>query len=76
MELREQLSQGLVEVTFTKKDGTERVMVCTTNMDIIPADSHPTRTFNDRDDFYRVYDVEKDGWRSFNEDQITGVNVQ
>ena len=28
-ELKKKLREGIVEVTFTKKDGTERVMMCT-----------------------------------------------
>lgn len=74
--LRESLSKGLVEVTFIKKDGTERVMICTRNLDIVPEYAHPTMEFNDREDFYRVYDVEKDGWRSFNEDQVVLISAQ
>ena len=37
------LSQGVVEVEFTKKDGTSRKMVCSTSLGVIPPDAFPER---------------------------------
>ena len=34
--LKSMLSMVPVTITFTKKDGTERVMICTTNETLIP----------------------------------------
>ena len=64
------LSEGIAIVTFTKKDGTERVMRCTRNPSFIPAEFHP-KTSDEKEnleasDNIRVFDVEKQGWRSFN----------
>lgn len=39
--LTEYLQKGIVEVKFTKKDGTERVMNCTKALNLIPIDKHP-----------------------------------
>lgn len=69
--LNEQLMTGLVRVTFTKADGTEREMVCTKNFDLIPVDMHPTTTEqHDYVDLLKVYDVEADGWRSFKPSRV------
>ena len=34
--LTSHLAVGPVTITFTKKDGTDRVMECTTNIDLVP----------------------------------------
>ena len=36
IDAQELLRDGICEVLFTKKDGTERLMKCTLNMDYIP----------------------------------------
>jgi hypothetical protein len=64
--LKAQLAAGPVVVTFTKKDGTERIMPCTTNESIIAmkgksVDYIPSGTEN-----VTVFDLEKNDWRSFN----------
>lgn len=67
--LIEQLSKGVVTISFTKKDGTERVMNCTRNSNLIPAEFQPkseTKSETESGDNIRVFDVEKQGWRSFN----------
>lgn len=69
VELLKLLAEGVTTVTFTKKDGTERVMKCTRNPNFIPTEFHPkTTTPSDEEvsDNIRVFDVEKLGWRSFN----------
>lgn len=58
-----------VTVTFTKKDGTERVMKCTLDPNILP--KQEVKEGQDRterlktDAVMPVYDVEAKGWRSF-----------
>lgn len=74
------LGNGVLVVTFTKKDGTERVMRCTRKLDLIPTDQHPTTpiqtaeqiaaavpgTVKYRDpQLFSVFDLEANGWRSF-----------
>jgi hypothetical protein len=54
-------------ITFTKKDGTERVMNCTLRSDMLPAveikeDKTPRKQ---NDSVLSVYDLDAKGWRSF-----------
>lgn len=73
-ELRTALAQGLVTVTFTKKDGETRTMTCTTKLSEIPDASHPKgKVTNLSDDLFRVFDVDAQGWRSFHYEQVTAT---
>jgi hypothetical protein len=69
-ELLKKLAEGTTTVTFTKKDGSDRVMVCTRAPSLIPAEFQPKTSETDEtveaSDNIRVFDVEKQGWRSFN----------
>jgi hypothetical protein len=54
-------------ITFTKKDGTERVMNCTLRGDMLPVveikeDKAPRKQ---NDSVLSVYDIDAQGWRSF-----------
>lgn len=65
--LKGMLKIDVATVTFTKKDGTERVMKCTLNPDQLPiipvTEGKKERKINT--DTLTVYDVEYNGWRSF-----------
>jgi hypothetical protein len=54
-------------ITFTKKDGTERVMNCTLRSDMLPAveikEDKTPRKHNDN--VISAYDLDAKGWRSF-----------
>ena len=63
--LNEMLSGGVMTVTFAKKDGTKRVMQCTRDFNVIPTDQHPKNTSVESTTACRVFDVEKQEWRSF-----------
>jgi hypothetical protein len=76
VELVESLKQGEVVVTFKKKDGSERVMKCTKSFNIIPEDKQPKTETNVEakldengnpiiSDLITVWDIESNGWRSF-----------
>ena len=67
-DLMKMLVEGPVNVTFTKADGTDRVMKCTKWMDLIPEENHPKTesTGVNTSDNITVFDLEKGGWRSFN----------
>lgn len=68
-ELLKNLSEGSMRVTFTKKDGTDRVMLCTRSPVLIPTEHQPkgeTQVVTEETDNIRVFDVEAQGWRSFN----------
>ena len=75
-DLRHYLHKGVVKVIFTKKDGTERTMMATLNEELIPEDKKPKGTGKKKDngETVAVYDVEADGWRSFNIDSIKEVD--
>lgn len=62
------------KVTFTKKDGTERVMKCTLREDIItPHEKKTDRVKARNDETLAVWDLDKKEWRSFRYDSIKEV---
>ena len=74
--VRKLLREGAAEVTFTKADGSERVMKCTLNFEHIPTDYHPKKDSEPRkvnDETCRAFDVEAEGWRSFRWDAVKNV---
>ena len=62
-------------VTFTKKDGSEREMRCTLAEAIIPKDKHPKEgtASQTSGSAVRVFDTDKQEWRSFRWDSIKNV---
>lgn len=85
--LQGMLRMGEVSVTFTKKDGTERVMKCTTSTELVPQEVHETNTDNPVDfpapkrekkineEVCPVYDLESAHWKSFRWDSIKEVRI-
>ena len=72
--LRGYLSESTITVTFTKKDGTNRVMKCTKQQDLIPSDKQPKGTGSTpTGDAVAVFDLEAQDWRSFNTSNITRI---
>ena len=67
------LENGIVEITFTKKDGTERVMNCTLLEDYLPETTGTGRSASF--DAVAVYDVDKEDWRSFRWDSVKAVKL-
>lgn len=74
--LKENLHKGVVKVVFIKKDGTLREMMATLNEDLIPEDKKPKGTGKktENTNTFSVYDVEADGWRSFNYDRVKEID--
>lgn len=65
---------GVINVTFTKVDGSKRIMKCTLLQDKIPEDKIPKGSDKKQnDEVIRVFDVESDGWRSFRWDSVIEV---
>lgn len=63
-----------VTILFTKKDGTERKMLCTLKEDKIPQEFAPkTENRAKSEDALAVFDLEKNSWRSFRFDSIKEV---
>jgi hypothetical protein len=66
-------------ITFTKKDGTVRDMRCTLCEGRIPADKQPKTegsTTKDSGSAVRVFDTEKQEWRSFRWESVTKVSFE
>lgn len=61
-------------ITFTKSDGTERVMKCTLRKEAIVEYVKKTeRTRKVVEDTIQVWDLENNGWRSFRMDSIRSI---
>jgi hypothetical protein len=89
--LKSHLAYGPVTVVFTKKDGSDRVMECTTNLSLVPLVEekvHITNTENPIDfptpkkekkkneDVMPVFDLEAKAWKSFRWDSIKEVRFE
>jgi len=69
------LRSEVVDITFTKKDGSERILKCTLMESKIPTEKVPKGTEKSKnDEVVPVFDVENDGWRSFRWDSIKQIN--
>lgn len=82
--LNELLKEGEVIVSFTKKDGSVRKMVCTKNHLLIPSNVlheqaeeplKPKKQIKQNPDQVRVFDIEKQAWRSFNYSTVIDVDI-
>jgi hypothetical protein len=74
-EVRRALAAGEVAVTFTKADGSQRVLRGTTNLDYVPASSHPKGLKPENPDVQPVWDLEKGEWRSFRWDRVSDYRI-
>ncbi len=75
--LKGMLHVGPVTVTFTKKDGSERVMKCTLDPKELPEQviTENKKERKQSDNSIAVYDLESKGWRSFVIRSIKRVNI-
>ena len=72
--IKNMLNTGIVNVKFKKTDGSERLMKCTLLEGIIKEYEKKTeKTRPVSEDTLSVWDVEKDGWRSFRYDSIIEI---
>lgn len=72
--LKSHLRMGPVKVTFTKKDGTERVMNCSLQENVVvPHEKTTDRVKEDNPETLAVWDIDKKAWRSFRLDSIKQV---
>lgn len=78
--LKSHLAYGPVTVIFTKKDGTERVMNCTTNPELVPLvevkEPVEKKERKVNEDVMPVYDLEIKAWKSFRWDSIKQVRFE
>lgn len=73
-DLVDRLKQSVVNVVFTKADGSERTMNCTLKLENIPEDQHPKGVIKSESDQIRVFDTDIREWRSFNFSSVKTVN--
>jgi hypothetical protein len=74
--IKSTLKTYTANVTFTKVDGSERVMKCTLNESIIPQSTEEKKTDRvkvENDNVLAVWDLESEGWRSFKIDSVKSV---
>ena len=69
------LKTDIANVTFTKADGTERVMKCTLVDEYIPNTDERTSTRAVNESVLRVWDLDKNAWRSFRIDSVKAIQV-
>lgn len=74
-ELLELLRRNIVEVTFTKLDGDERVMPCTLYEGMLPPRKEGTKQKKENDKVISVWAIESKGFRSFRYDRVKAVEV-
>lgn len=73
----EALVAGPVTIEFTKVDGTKRTMRATLNGALIPEDKHPSGIVvaYKNPDVKRVFDLDKNEWRSYRTDKLLDWRV-
>ncbi len=74
--LKTMLREQEIKITFTKKDGTERVMRCTLDPNKLPV-QESTEIKTDRKvstETMAVFDLDVQGWRSFTKKSVKCVD--
>lgn len=76
--LKSQMRNGVVEFSYTKKDGSTRVAKGTLNFDIMGVENQPKNGIEyNSDTTTRYFDVNSNGWRSFKNDNfIEMINTE
>ena len=73
--LTELLRTGVVEVKFTKVDGTERVMRCTLQPQYLPESIEKEGVKVRNPDVQSVWDIDINAWRSFRFDSVKEFGI-
>lgn len=79
--LKSQMRNGVVEFSYTKKDGSTRVAKGTLNFDIMGEENQPKNGVGlpkngvgyDSDTTTRYFDINSNGWRSFKNDNFIEI---
>ena len=80
-QVKDVLVKDIVEVTFTKINGDERVMTCTLHPDNLPkpvikeGEDKKERVIKNPENSLAVFDTKAEGWRSFVIRNIKSVNT-
>ena len=77
------LNENVMEITFTKKDGSERVMKCTLSPMLLPTEEYEKsneakegkKPRKKNLEVIACYDLEAEGWRSFRLDSLKDFKV-
>jgi hypothetical protein len=74
------LKVGPVTVTFNKKDGSERIMLCTLEPDALPPmpikeSTETAKPKKENLEVISVYDLNAKGWRSFVLKNVTNIKI-
>ena len=72
------LQTGIANVTFLKKDGSERKLLCTLLPSELPAQTDLEEAVQKKTpnpEVLAVWDLENEGWRSFRYDSVLGFSV-
>jgi hypothetical protein len=74
--LQEILREQEIKITFTKKDGTERVMRCTLDPNKLPVQESTETNANRKvsTETMAVFDLDVQGWRSFTKKSVKCVD--
>jgi hypothetical protein len=73
--LKQLLSHSTMRIVFTKRDGTERTLLCTRNMGMVPVENHPKGVKREAPDSLPVWSILDEGWRSFRFDTVKDVEA-
>jgi hypothetical protein len=71
----EALKQGVVNITFTKKDGTVRTIRGTLQESFLPPKNPDAKKVERNEDMISVWSVDDKGWRGFNINQLQDWSV-
>ena len=75
--IKKMLHDKNMTIFFTKKDGTERKMICTLSENKIPSEKSPKNSGKTKsDESLAVFDVEKQAWRSFRWDSVKKIEFE
>ena len=75
-EIKKQLKESIMRITFEKKDGTNRVMLATLRKEYIEPLLKPNAEHRKPNpEVCCVFDIEKDGFRSFRWDSLISWEV-
>jgi len=73
-EMVEELKESLMQITFTKLDGTTRVMKCTLHKSLTQFINEATKAkLPTNEEVLPVWDIENQAWRSFRVASVTDI---
>lgn len=72
--LKSEMRKGVVEFSYTKKDGSTRIAKGTLNFEIIGEENTPKSSVEyDSETTTRYFDVNSEGWRSFKNENFIEI---